>query len=82
MSHTHSEKDLKSIINIVRTEAKNAAKNIAIMMDISGPKIRVNFKNKNIDELSVVKNRIYNMGYSHINDIPINLDIKFRAKKN
>jgi pyruvate kinase len=82
MSHTHSEKDLKSIINIVRTEAKNAAKNIAIMMDISGPKIRVNFKNKNINELSIVKNSIYNMGYGHINDIPINLDIKFRAKKN
>tara|TARA_Y100001970_G_scaffold16512_1_gene18567 strand:+ start:1974 stop:3392 length:1419 start_codon:yes stop_codon:yes gene_type:complete len=82
MSHTYSEKDLKSIINIVRNEAKNAAKHIAIMMDISGPKIRVNFKNKDIAKLPIVKNRIYNMGYGNINDIPINLDIKFRAKKN
>ena len=81
MSHIYSEKDLKPKISMIRSEAKKSGRNIAIMMDISGPKIRVNFKHKDIDRLSIVKNRIYSMGYDNINDIPINLDINFRAKK-
>ena len=46
MAHTHKEKDLKSIIDIIRSESKKSGRNIAIMMDIAGPKIRVNFNNK------------------------------------
>ena len=51
-------------------------------MDIAGPKVRVDFLNTNNEELSVVKNHIYLMGFSKINDIPINLDINFKSKKN
>ena len=76
------EKDLKSIISMIRSESKKANKHIAIMMDIAGPKIRVDFENTGNAKLSVTKNHIYQMGFNKINDIPINLDIDFKAKKN
>jgi len=82
MAHIHREKDIKSIIDIIRSEAKKADRNIAIMMDISGPKIRVNFKNKGNSKLSIIKNHTYNMGYDNTNDIPINLEIEFKGKNN
>ena len=82
MAHTFNEEDLKSIIQMVRTEAKKADRSIAIMMDIAGPKIRVDFTNTGQDKLSITKNHIYQMGFNKINDIPINLDIDFKAKKN
>ena len=82
MAHTHIEKDVQSIIEMIRSEAKKVNRNIAVMMDIAGPKIRVNFKSKGNDNLPIVKNRIYNMGYDTINDIPINLNIDFKEKKN
>ena len=82
MSHTHKEKDLKLIINIIRSESKKTGRNIAIMMDIAGPKIRVNFNNKDNSKLSVIKNHTYTMGYDNINDIPINLDINFKGQDN
>ena len=82
MAHTFIEKDLKLTISMIRSESKKANKNIAIMMDIAGPKIRVAFENTGDNYLSVVKNHVYQMGYNKINDIPINLDIDFKAKKN
>ena len=82
MAHMFKEKDLKKIVSIIRNEAKKANKHIAIMMDIAGPKIRVDFENTGSDSLSIVKNHIYQMGYNKINDIPINLDIDFKSKKN
>ena len=82
MAHMFIEKDLKSIISMIRSESKKANKHIAIMMDIAGPKIRVDFENTGNTKLSVTKNHIYQMGFNKINDIPINLDIDFKAKKN
>tara|TARA_Y100000739_G_C20605920_1_gene465550 strand:+ start:1553 stop:2965 length:1413 start_codon:yes stop_codon:yes gene_type:complete len=82
MAHTHKEKDLKSIIDIIRSESKKSGRNIAIMMDIAGPKIRVNFNNKDYSKLSVIKNHTYTMGYDNVNDIPINLDIDFKGQDN
>ena len=82
MAHMFIEKDLKSIISMIRSESKKANKHIAIMMDIAGPKIRVDFENTGDTKLSVTKNHVYQMGFNKINDIPINLDIDFKAKKN
>ena len=82
MAHIHKEKDLKSIIDVIRSESKKSGRNIAIMMDIAGPKIRVNFNNKDNSKLSVIKNYIYTMGYDSTNDIPINLDINFKGQYN
>jgi pyruvate kinase len=84
MAHTNKENDIKSLVSKIRYEAKKLGKNIAIMMDIAGPKIRVNLIKKDIDILVIVKNHIYTMGNEVKNDIPINLSINFKKhnKKN
>ncbi len=82
MAHMHSEKYFKSLVSKIRLESKKLNKNIAIMMDIAGPKIRVNFNDFDNKVLSVVKNKTYRLGYHKSNDIPINLNIIFNKKIN
>jgi len=52
------------------------------MMDIAGPKIRVDFSSTGKKELCITNRHIYHMGFNKINDIPINLNINFKSKKN
>ena len=82
MAHIHLEKDFKNLVSKIRLESKKLNKNIAIMMDIAGPKIRVKFNNLNNKDLLIVKNKTYTLGYHKSNDIPISLNFKFDTKKN
>ncbi len=82
MAHTSDEKKIKKLIDMIRKESKKLDKHVGILMDIAGPKIRVDFSNTGKEELQITKNHIYQMGFNKINDIPINLDIEFKAKKN
>ena len=82
MAHTFDDSEVRKLIKMIRSESKKADKCIGIMMDIAGPKIRVDFSNTGKDELKITRNHIYQMGFNKINDIPINLDIDFKSKKN
>ena len=82
MAHISNENEVKELINMIRSESVKSGKHIGVLMDIAGPKIRVDFFNTGKEELQIVKNHIYQMGYNKINDIPINLDILFKSKKN
>ena len=73
-----TDEDVEGIVNIIRDEAKKANKHIGILMDIAGPKIRVDLSNMNNREISITKNHIYSLGFSKMNDIPINIDVSFQ----
>ena len=74
MSHIHNPDDLRDIIQIVRSTSDKLNKQIGIMMDIAGPKIRVN---SNSDEIKVKKGDILTIGYKE-SDITINLNPSFK----
>ena len=82
MAHQYDEQQLKKIIDDIRSQSKKFKKYIGILMDIAGPKIRVDLSNIGDEEIEIIKNHVYQMGHSKINDIPINLNIKFKSKKN
>ena len=75
MSHPLPLMRLKKTIHTIRRIAKKEKKTISIIMDLCGPKIRINFRN-NDKVLKILKNNIYKLGYS-AQDIPINYNIKF-----
>ena len=77
MAHHRDEKTLKKLIADIRTASNKTDKHIGILMDIAGPKIRVDFSNTGNDRLQITKRHIYQMGFNKINDIPINLDVLF-----
>ena len=74
MSHIHNPDDLRDVIQIVRSTSDKLNKQIGIMMDIAGPKIRVNSKS---DEIKVKKGDILTIGYKE-SDITINLNPSFK----
>ena len=74
MSHIHNPDDLRDIIQIVRSTSDKLNKQIGIMMDIAGPKIRVDSKS---DEIKVKKGDILTIGYKE-SDITINLNPSFK----
>ena len=67
MAHTFEENSLKKLINMIRKESKKLDKHVGILMDIAGPKIRVDFSNTGKEELQITKNHIYQMGFNKIN---------------
>ena len=78
MSHKSSDKDILQTIKTIREEASRLDTHVGILMDIAGPKIRVDLSNINDAEIEVIKNHVYSLGYSKMNDIPINMDIDFK----
>ena len=74
MSHIHNSDDLRDIVQIVRSASDKLNKQIGIMMDIAGPKIRVDSKS---DEIEVKKGDILTIGYKE-SDITINLNPSFK----
>ena len=59
MAHTFDDAEVKKVIKMIRSEAKKVDKCIGIMMDIAGPKIRVDFSNTGKEELQINRNHIY-----------------------
>ena len=77
MAHQTSNEDIKNTINMIREESQKVNKHIGILMDIAGPKIRVDLSNINKEKINITKGHIYSLGFSKMNDIPMNMEVKF-----
>ena len=75
MSHVSSALILKKNIKTFRREAKALNKNIAIMMDLSGPKVRVAEKTN----IKIKKNTNYTIGHTN-SDILLDKPLIFKNK--
>ena len=82
MAHQFDEDSLNKLIEDIRAQSVKVNKYVGILMDIAGPKIRVDLSNIGNEEIEIIKNHVYQMGYSKINDIPLNLNVKFNDKEN
>tara|TARA_B100001142_G_scaffold200787_1_gene199320 strand:+ start:2541 stop:3950 length:1410 start_codon:yes stop_codon:yes gene_type:complete len=74
MSHIHDFEDLKNMVQTIRVISENLKKQIGILMDIAGPKVRVRSK---LDEIKVKKGDVLTIGYKN-SDIMINLNPSFK----
>ena len=77
MSHFKNKDEFEHIITIIRNESNKQDKHIGILVDLAGPKIRLDLKQigKTID---IKKGDIYNLGFENSNDIKINTNINFK----
>ena len=82
MAHQYEPDKLKSLVKNIRSEAKKSDKHVGILMDIAGPKIRVDLTNIGDEQIEIIKGHVYNMGFSKMNDIPINMDVNFKSLDN
>tara|TARA_A100001011_G_C14305821_1_gene843064 strand:- start:921 stop:2342 length:1422 start_codon:yes stop_codon:yes gene_type:complete len=76
MSHFHEKNDVKEYINILRSVSKELDKNIGILMDIAGPKIRV-IACKD-EGFRIKKGDILTIGYKN-SDVKININPSFKS---
>ena len=81
MAHALNNKEVIELVDIIRKESQNVGKHVSILMDIAGPKIRINLS-QNKSELKIVKNSIYSLGYSKENQIRVNMDLNFKKVNN
>lgn len=82
MAHLYKKEDLKNIIDIIRQESSKLNKFTAILMDISGPKIRTDLTSLKEDKINIIKGHVYTLGFSKMNDIPISMDVNFKSNSN
>ncbi len=75
MSHESNITDTKKLINMIRKQSKEANKNIGILMDLCGPKIRVK-QEIDKDGIQVVKGQTYSIGPEYA-DIPLSMSFSF-----
>jgi pyruvate kinase len=76
MSHFKTKADFESIVSIIRIEADKQNKHIGILVDLAGPKVRIDLNGDT--SINIVKNHIYSLGFNSKNDITINVDINFK----
>ena len=76
MSHFSSKNDFEKIINIIRDESSKQNKHIGILVDLAGPKIRLDLDTN--ESLEIIKNSIYKLGFDKNNDLKINTKISFK----
>ena len=74
MSHINTLEDLEQISSSIRTASKIAEKNISILMDLAGPKIRTNIQS----EIKVKENDVLTIGDGK-SDIGINMNPGFNT---
>ena len=77
MSHFKNDIDFENTVKIIRKESKAKNKYIGILVDLAGPKIRIDL-NKEEKLIKINKNQKYTLGYSNSNDITINAKIDFK----
>ena len=75
MSHITNVPQLKKQIIMIRRVAKQNQKSVAIMMDLSGPKIRTQLP-KPTQSILIKKNQKYSLGFKNA-DILINISVSF-----
>ena len=78
MAHEMDENKIADLVSCIRNEAKKNNTHVGILMDIAGPKIRVDLSNIGDENIEIVKGHVYTLGYSKMNDIPINMDVDFK----
>ena len=74
MSHFSNINDFEDMIKIVRQESFKCNQYVGILVDLAGPKIRLDL---NKDYIEIEKNKVYSLGYDIQNDFKINSDLKF-----
>ena len=78
MAHCKDRAYLKNIISTIRLESKKLDVHIGILMDLAGPKIRLDLHSSSSNDIEVKKNHVYQLGYSKMNDLSINVDLVFK----
>ena len=76
MSHAQDLINTKKHIKMIRAEAKKLNQNISIMMDLGGPKIRVEL-NSTLSSVPIIAGSTYTLG-PHNCDININKKLSFQ----
>ena len=74
MSHFSNINDFEGMIKSVRQESFKCNQHVGILVDLAGPKIRLDL---NKDYIEIEKNKVYSLGYDIENDFKINSDLKF-----
>ena len=80
MSHFTNTDDFENIVQIIRNEANKKNKHIGILVDLAGPKIRLDLKHIG-ESINIIKDDIYSLGFGNTNDIKINTNINFKNVK-
>ena len=78
MAHKSTDKDIENLVKNIRNEASKLNRHVGILMDIAGPKIRVDLSYLAGDKIEITKNHVYTLGFSKMNDISINVDLNFK----
>ena len=77
MSHFTNTDDFENIVKIIRSESNNKNKHIGILVDLAGPKIRLDLKHIG-KSINIIKDDVYSLGFEDTNDIKINTKISFQ----
>ena len=77
MSHSKTSEYFKNIVNIIREESLKQNKYIGILVDLAGPKIRLDLNSIENQSIQIEKNKTYTLGFSKSNDLRIDTNIKF-----
>ena len=78
-SHIQSEKEVSSIVKIIRNQSKKLGKSTSIMMDLGGPKTRVVLK-RGQKKIDIIKGKCYTIGPKNCS-ITINTNIQITKFK-
>ena len=77
MSHFTNTDDFENIVNIIRNESNKKNTHIGILVDLAGPKIRLDLKHIG-KSINIIKDDVYSLGFKDINNLKINTNISFQ----
>ena len=78
MSHFQTIQHFEETVKIIREESIKQDRYIGILVDLAGPKIRLDLNHIEKQCISVEKNKKYSLGFSDTNDLKIDANIKFQ----
>ena len=81
MAHSVDITNVESLVSTIRAESRKLDKHVGILMDIAGPKIRIDLSNIESKKIKIVKNNIYSIGFSNNSDIKINMNVSYEKIK-
>jgi len=76
MSHYYKDTDLESHIQLIRKQAEEHKRNVAVLFDLCGPKIRVG--KLDTRTITIHKGKHYTLGNLDC-DIPLNMEVSFHS---
>ena len=78
MAHCKDKSHLADIVSSIRNEADKLNIHVGVLMDLAGPKIRLDLHSSSKGGFEVKKDHIYQLGYSKMNDLSINVELVFK----